>query len=76
MPHKDGEQHKMNTEATAAIERGIIIHAQNHLYEVKSITRDGIITPPIPANISNLSAGDCVYFFVYDDGRGLIIGRY
>lgn len=52
----------MSMEATAAIERGIIIHAENGRYEVKSISREGIITPPIPAGIDGLSAGDCVYF--------------
>lgn len=66
----------IKTDARAAIERGIIMRTNNQEYVVESFTRDGIITPPIPAAIAGLSVGDCVYFFLFDDGQGLIIGRY
>lgn len=59
----------------ARIERGIIVHAKDGMYEVKSLTRDGIITPPIKGN-GNYDAGDCVYFFIFDDGNGMVIGSY
>jgi len=63
------------------------------LYRVKSLTREGITTPPIPALTDQiagmikgmvvgmtvaaepLSAGDAVYFYMLDDGTGMILWR-
>lgn len=59
----------------AQIERGLIVNISSDRYNVKSYTRPGIITPPIKSGVTGLSMGDQVYFFVFSDGDGLIIGK-
>lgn len=81
----------------AVIERGEITEVQEgeeRLCRVRSLTRDGITSPPIPAlkisreahisagdgNIQNeyesYAVGDRVYFFLFNDGHGMIIGKF
>lgn len=43
-------------------------------YEVDSIDRKGIISPPImPIDSNTYTVGDAVYFFLFRDGTGKII---
>lgn len=59
----------------ASIERGIVLAAESDGYRVKSLTRDGVVTPPIAAvGEGEYAVGARVYFFVFDDGRGAILG--
>lgn len=60
----------------ARIERGQVVGASDAQYAVKSVTREGIYTPPIPA-IDNTAytVGDMVYFFLFEDGTGAILAR-
>lgn len=61
----------------AIIERGIVEEACENGYKVKSYTRYGITTPAIPAASGAVyKAGDRVYFFVFDDGHGLILAAF
>jgi hypothetical protein len=60
----------------AAIERGSVVSAPEGGYKVQSYSRDGLITPAIPALSQDTYAqGDKVYFFLFDDGHGVILGR-
>ena len=45
------------------------------LYKVESYTRDGIVSRWIEAVQGEYQIGDNVYFFMFDDGRGMILGR-
>ena len=61
----------------ALIERGRVIEKTDTGYRVKSLTRDGITTPPIPAmGEAEHQAGSLVYFFVFGDGRGMILAAF
>ena len=64
-----------NARYGAFIERGEVLNAEDGKYTVKSFDRDGIITPPIPA-INNVlpDVGNRVFFFLFNDGSGRIIG--
>ena len=62
------------------IERGTIREKDEHLYRVESATRTGAVTRWIGAigegvQETEYSVGDGVYFFMFDDGRGMILGR-
>lgn len=74
----------------AMVERGEIMAILDEGYVVQSLSRLGVITPPIPAqemivkitmdaenNIQiehrKYAAGDRVYFFLFDDGKGMVI---
>lgn len=59
----------------AIIERGIVIAKINDTYRVRSITRDGIITPLLKSAENTLSVADKVYFFLFPDGDGMIIAK-
>ncbi len=60
----------------AMIERGEIIRAEGARYKVQSFTRDGVVTPLIPATgDASYETGDMVYFFMFEDGYGLIIAK-
>ena len=64
----------MENEYGAVIERGEIIESENNLYVVRSLTRSGVITPPMRATDgTKYHIGDRVYFFMFDDGNGRII---
>lgn len=57
-------------------ERGNVVAVMDGLlYKVKSYTRDGIISRWIEAVQGQYQKGDDVYFFMFDDGRGMILGR-
>lgn len=60
------------------VERGIVQEVcDGGGYKVKSYIRDGIITPEIPAaGGATYEVGDRVYFFLFDDGRGLILAAF
>ena len=58
----------------AAIERGMILEATEDGYLVASLDRLGIVSPPIPTiQTPELSEGDKVYFFLFQDGTGGIL---
>ena len=74
----------------AMIERGEITAILEEGYEVKSLSRPGVTTPPIPAQeriekiivdaehnarieYREYAVGDRVYFFMFDDGKGMVI---
>ena len=58
-----------------AIERGRIFVTPDGA-RVVSLSREGITTPPLPIlSGQTVTEGELVYFFMFDDGRGLIIGR-
>jgi hypothetical protein len=60
----------------AAIERGVVVSASEGGYRVQSYSRDGLITPAIPAlTLDTYAQGDRVYFFLFDDGHGAILGK-
>ena len=65
------------TDYGASIERGEIAACGAGGYAVRSYTRDGLVTPPLPAlGNAAYSEGDRVYFFVFDDGHGLILAAF
>lgn len=56
------------------IERGRIETADNGLYTVASLDRDGIVSLPIsPADDAVYQVGDLVYFVIFKDGTGKIL---
>jgi hypothetical protein len=60
----------------ARIERGKVIGAIEQKYIIQSLSRDGIITPPIPAiNQEEFEGGEKVYFFFFQDGTGAVLGK-
>ena len=66
----------------ARVERGRLKGKQGERFTVESFCRPGIVTPPlkaIPACEEEMpvpyAVGDKVYFFVFADGGGAIIGR-
>jgi hypothetical protein len=65
----------MNTDYGARIERGVIAESDENGYRVLSYSRDGIYTPCIPSSVE-CAEGDWVYFFVFPDGHGMIIGKF
>ena len=61
-------------EKGAFIERGKILTATEAGYSVKSLDRDGIISPPIQTiDDSTYTVDDMVYFFLFRDGTGKIL---
>ena len=60
----------------ALIERGLVTKETESGYVVESCDRRGVVSPPI-AGINNemYSAGDRVFFFLFDDGDGLIVRK-
>ncbi len=58
------------------IERGTVKSIGAEGYIVSSLDRDGIVTPEIgPTTDETYAVSDCVYFFLFPDGHGKIIGR-
>lgn len=60
-------------------ERGVIdAKKEGPLYRVRSLTREGVITRWIQAipqhEDMEFEIGDKAYFFMFDDGRGMILG--
>lgn len=65
----------MQPDGRALIERGIILCVADDGYTVVSTDRPGITTPILKAlNGSVYDVNTAVYFFVFDDGDGGIIG--
>lgn len=61
-------------ESGAKIERGIVTDKTSIGYVIKSIDRNGIITPAIAASGQELyTVGELVSFYLYNDGTGRII---
>lgn len=63
----------------AKIERGVIQAVSSGLYTVASFSRDGLITPGIPALPGTggpYTVNEKVYFFLFGDGSGLVLGRF
>lgn len=68
-----------NSFDAAKIERGVIVFEGGGFYKVQSYGRDGLITPRIPALPGGgepYSVNEKVYFFLFSDGKGAIIGRF
>ena len=58
------------------VERGQVTEAKEDGYIVTSYERPGVITPPMKGiNNEEYSAGDRVFFFLFNDGDGRIIGK-
>lgn len=67
----------MKKEYGASIERGQIAEVCAQGYKVASYTRNGIITPAIPAiGGTPYAVGDRVYYFLFDDGHGAILTAF
>jgi len=65
----------MQPDGRALIERGIILCVADDGYTIASTDRPGITTPILKAlNGSVYDVNTAVYFFVFDDGDGGIIG--
>lgn len=63
----------------AFVERGKITAEKDGLYKVESYGRAGLVTPWIPAMAASMmpfDIGEKVYFFLFDDGHGAVIGRF
>ena len=69
----------------ARIERGEINESRGTTHRVKSLDREGIVTPFIGGldiaqtvgeyTPTEYAVGDMVYFFVFADGHGAILGK-
>lgn len=57
------------------IDRGRISGKDGTLYRVESYTRGGVLSRWIEAVQGEYALNDSVYFFMFDDGRGMILGR-
>ena len=69
-------KNECNSPYGAFIERGQVTAAKEDGYIVESYDRPGVITPPIKGmNNEEHSAGDRVFFFLFNDGDGKIIGK-
>lgn len=65
----------MQPDSRALIERGTILRVTEGGYTVASMDRPGITTPTLKAlNGGVYDVNTAVYFFVFDDGDGGIIG--
>lgn len=78
---------KGNENWGARIERGTIDEVDGSKYKVKSLSRDNVKTPWIEVLSVNptlyadvykpteYKSGDMVYFFMFGDGHGAILGK-
>lgn len=68
---------KEQTPWGAPVERGRIRAAEGDGYIIESYDRAGIITPPLKAmnGSDTFSAGEKVYYILFADGTGAILGR-
>lgn len=80
MVRQQDASQSFGTQCGAAIERGRVQTVTKDDtgkitgYEVVSIDRKGIISPPIlPIDSKTYTVGDTVYFFLFRDGTGKII---
>lgn len=58
----------------ARIERGSIKEVSNGTYTVESYDRPGVTGWGLASTGDIYTAGDTVYFFLFPDGKGLVIG--
>ena len=62
--------------AGAMIERGYVAEVTEDGYRIQSDTRYGVLTPALKGLTNDTyAAGEIVYYFMFCDGRGMIIGR-
>lgn len=67
----------MEERAGAPVERGRVIDLSGEGARVESLSREGITSPPLPVlGDENVEVGDFVYFFLFGDGTGMILGRF
>lgn len=61
----------------AGIERGLVVSVSGGKAVIRSFGRSGLLTPPLPCLTSGLTlaANDRVYFFLFEDGTGAIMGK-
>ncbi len=58
------------------IERGYVAEVTEDGYRIQSDTRYGVMTPALKGlDGTAYAAGEIVYYFMFSDGRGMIIGR-
>ena len=66
----------MKNEYGAPIERGRVKDVTQEGARVESLSRPGITTPPIKAiQGTEVQADDTVCFFMFSDGKGMIIAK-
>ena len=58
----------------AIIERGVILTEESGAYTVQSFDRENVVTPPITALSDSYDVGNRVFFFLFNDGSGRILG--
>jgi len=67
----------LENEYGAPVERGEITKIENNLYVIKSMTREGVITPAMGTiDEKKYEIGDRVYFFMFNDGKGKILAGF
>ena len=60
----------------AKLERGKVTAASGSLYDIESYDRPGLKAEGLEAYYGDtLAEGDQVYFFLFDDGTGFILGK-
>lgn len=62
-----------NSQWGANIERGKIKTVNDGKYTVASYDRPGVTAWELEAMNGTYTVGDTVYFFVFEDGKGLIV---
>jgi len=60
---------------SVGIERGKIVEAKDGGYKVESYTRGGVTSRFLDPGTVVCATGDEVYFFMFPDGRGMILGK-
>ena len=58
----------------AKMERGIIVRAEGGRYDIESFDRPGVTGYGLKA-LKTIEAGKTAYFFLFRDGKGLIIAE-
>ena len=61
----------------ATMERGVLLAETADGWTVESRDRPGLISPPLLPLLTNgtYGAGDRVFFFLFEDGTGRILGH-
>lgn len=61
----------------ALIERGEITQVRDDGYIIRSYSRYPVMTNPLKSIAADIfRVGDTVYYFMFDDGSGLILSRF
>ncbi|MBP3541811.1 MAG: hypothetical protein J6K72_08405 [Clostridia bacterium] len=67
----------MENRCGAMIERGEVAEVTPEGYRVKSYDRDGVTTGVLPtAGGKTFAIGEKVYFFMFPDGKGLVLAAF